>query len=247
MDGNIIDFDADRNRGGIIGNDGRNYDFLTTDWHSAGQPQSGDAVEFVTVDRRATEIYRRQPAYIWPLTSGEFISAVYRTAFGRTGGRDLFGDAPVPWRRFIPPVLILTVLCVIQSFRDGSVPAALRNRTLPVAMLLLAVLAVVLLLVFMVSVGVVWILGRIMAPRDRVRVGVLSYLWLQAALLQPWITLTRPMLGPNDTFLAISMGITLLAIVAGSGRVLQVAFRLDGLGRGVFIVLAAAIVGYLIS
>src|ERR1700722_20309715 len=106
MDGEIIQFDPDLNRGDILGEDKRRYPFVLAEWHSAGQPERGKAVRFVANDDRATQIYLLFPAHSRPLSPTEAIDAVYTIALGKERERDLFGEAPVYWRSYFAPLAI---------------------------------------------------------------------------------------------------------------------------------------------
>jgi hypothetical protein len=119
MDGEIVEFDPDFNRGVIIGEDRRRYGFVKTEWHSSGPPERGNAVRFVAEEARATQIYLRWPAYIAPLKASEAIDAVYGLALGLRGDQDLFGAAPVRWRNFLLPISILIVLGEVQVLLRG--------------------------------------------------------------------------------------------------------------------------------
>jgi len=57
MDGLVLNFDEAEGRGLVRAGDGTRYAFARDDWKSPEAPESGDGVDFVPADDRATEIY----------------------------------------------------------------------------------------------------------------------------------------------------------------------------------------------
>jgi hypothetical protein len=92
------------------------------------------------------------------------------------------------------------------------------------------------------------LLGRMMAPRGRIAVGVLAYIWAQAVLVQPAIAFMRVSHGRDDPALAtVALGVLLIVVAIGAGRVQKSAFRLDSVGGGIFMVVVAGIVTSLVD
>jgi hypothetical protein len=57
MQGQILQVDKRRRAGLILGGDGRRYDFVAADWRGANPPMVGMAVDYVTADTAAREIF----------------------------------------------------------------------------------------------------------------------------------------------------------------------------------------------
>jgi hypothetical protein len=247
MDGEIVDFSPDINRGGILGEDKRRYGFVVTDWRSAGEPQPGEAVRFVAEADQATQIYRLPPPYVRPLTPGEAIDAVYSIALGRADDKDPFGAA-VQWTSFIPPVLIVLALQGAQILLSVGLPIDWHKATFFIAALVLLFLAGGILFMLAVTLGIVALLGRMMGSHGRIAAGALSYIWMQTALLQPAVFLLRMTVGPRDpTLIVVLAAVGMVAVVIGAGRVVKSGFRLDSVGGGAFVVVAGGIISYLID
>jgi hypothetical protein len=245
VDGEVIHFDPDLNHGDILGEDKRRYGFIRTEWHSAVEPERGNAVRFVANDDRATQVYLLFPAHTSPLSPSEAIDAVYSTALGKAGDRDLFGAAPVLWRSYLAPILILLVLGEVQLLL-GGVPIDWHKLPFWLELLLLAFMAIGLLIMFAVAIGVVALLGRMMGEPGRVGCGVLAYVWVEAVLVQPGICILRLILGPRDpTIVIILLAVALIALIIGAGRVVKSGFQLSNIGAG--IVVAAGLVGFVLD
>jgi hypothetical protein len=249
VDGEVVGYDSNLDLGSILGEDQRRYDFATADWLSAGRPERGNAVRFVVHNDHATQIYLRRPVYTPPLTPGEAIGAVYSIALGQAGNADYFG-APILWRSYLAPMVILSVLSAGSLLFSGGGGLSIEWRQLSflVGLLVLALIMLAILVMIGVAVGVVALLGKLMGEPGRVGAGVLAYLWVEAALLQPAICILRLFLGPRDpTILVILLAVGLIAVIFGAGRVVKSGFQLGSVGAGVFIVVAAGIVGFILD
>jgi uncharacterized membrane protein len=55
--GNVLGFDPNGNTGAISGHDGLRYEFVRLEWRGPGQPNRGEAVDFIADGQRATQIY----------------------------------------------------------------------------------------------------------------------------------------------------------------------------------------------
>jgi hypothetical protein len=246
MDGEIIHFDSDLNQGDIVGADKRRYPFVTTDWRSAGQPARGNAVRFVANDDRATQIYLLAPAHLSPLSPSEAIDAVYRLALGRPD-EDPFGAAPVYWRSYIAPLLILAAIAAL-TILFGGVPLDWSKLPFWLALLIFAFMVVAILIVFGLEIGIVALLGKMMGEPGRVGCGVLAYLWVESVLVQPGICVMRVILGPRDpTIVIVLLALGLAAVFLAAGRVVKSGFQLSNVGVGIFIVVAAGVVGFILD
>ena len=117
MRGNVIGFDPDTNTGAISGHDGHRYDFVTGDWHGAVRPHHGDLVDFVPIERRATQVYLIEPQYVRP-GFGQF----YFSPHGRIS-RSQF------WLRAILPIwgiwLLLWIMTFASAVNDNKAAAGL--------------------------------------------------------------------------------------------------------------------------
>ena len=248
MDGEIAQFDSDLNRGDILGADKRRYGFVTAEWHSSGRPERGNAVRFVANDDRATQIYLLFPAHAAPLSPSEAIDAVYTIALGKAGGEDLFGAAPILWRSYFAPMLILLALGEVQLLLGGGLPIDWQQVTFPIGVLLFVIIVLGLLILLGVAIGVVALLGRLMGEHGRIGAGVLAYVWVQAVLVQPTICLMRLILGPRDpTIVIVLLVLGLVAVIIAAGRVVKSGFQLNSVGAGIFIVVAAGFVGFVLD
>ena len=56
MQGTILKFDSEANKGLISGHDGNRYNFVRMDWTSDGEPTEGQMVDFDPHDNNAKEI-----------------------------------------------------------------------------------------------------------------------------------------------------------------------------------------------
>jgi uncharacterized membrane protein YhaH (DUF805 family) len=107
MKGNVIGFDPDTNTGAISGHDGNRYDFVTLDWRASARPRRGDLVDFQAIDRRATDIYLVEPAYVAP-----GFAAFYFSPTGRISRAQY-------WYRFILPYSAIFIpLQLLAAFSD---------------------------------------------------------------------------------------------------------------------------------
>jgi hypothetical protein len=247
MDGEVISFDPDINRGDILGEDKRRYGFLRTEWHSAGEPERGNAVRFVANDDRATQVCLLVPAHASPLRPSEAIEAVYTIALGRAGDGDPFG-APVRWRSYPAPILVMLVLGGLQQHLRGDIPIDWSKLTFGLQLLVLGFLLMGMLVTLAVVLGVVALLGRLMGEPGRVGRGVLAYLWVEAVLVQPAICVMRIILVPrNPTIVIVLLALGLIAAVLGAGRVVRSGFLLGHTAAGVFVVIAAGLVGFILD
>lgn len=247
MDGQIIEYDPSLNRGAVLGEDKRRYEFARADWHSAGPPERGAAVRFVDQAGSAAQIYRLAPAYIAPLNAGEAIEAVYRTALGRAGSDDLFA-APVGWTSFVAPVLIYVVVRVLQLLFAGDLGMiAWQGLTFLRTLVVLAVILIAMSITLAIAAGVAALVGRGVGEPERVARGVLAFVWMQAILLQHGFTVMRLLINPHDpTVIVLLLAVATILLVIGTGRVVGAGFR-SGTGSGVFIVVAAGAVTWLID
>ena len=57
MKGDVLGFDPVSNSGAISGHDGERYEFVRLEWRSPSPPARGETVDFIPVERRATQIY----------------------------------------------------------------------------------------------------------------------------------------------------------------------------------------------
>lgn len=57
MQGQILQLQAERRSGVILGNDGNRYSFLEMDWKGGDAPAAGLNVDFIAADGRAAEIF----------------------------------------------------------------------------------------------------------------------------------------------------------------------------------------------
>jgi hypothetical protein len=248
MDGEVLGFDSELNLGDIIGEDKRRYGFAIADWHAAAPPERGDGVRFVAAEDRATQIYLLRPAHAPPLTPSEAISAVYTTAFGRAGDPDLFGAATIRKRDYVLPVLIMLVFGEIQLLLHPDLPVDWHELPFWIGLLLLAFLAIGLSVMLAIATAVVALLGRLTGERGRVRCGVLAFLWVEAVVVQPAVCILRLILGPRDPGIVLALlAIGLIAAIVGAGRVVKSGFQLSNAAVGVFIVVVAGLVDFVLD
>jgi hypothetical protein len=236
MDGEVLGFDSELNLGDIIGEDNRRYEFVIADWSSNGLPERGDGVRFVAKEGCATQIYLRQgqAAHLPPLTASEAIGAVYGIALGQAGDEDAFG-ASVRWHGFLLPILILIALGELQTLVSDDVPFDWHQLPFWIDVLVLGLVAIGFLIILAVETGIVALLGRLMGEQGRVARGALAYLWVEAVLVQPVISVVRFMAGPHTpTILVILLAVVAIAAIIAAGRVVRSGFQLGGTGAGVF-------------
>lgn len=250
MDGKIHDYRPDLRRGRIVGEDKRPYEFADTDWHSPGQPEPGEGVRFAAAADRATQIYRLPPPHVPSLTAGRAIEAVYRIGFSRTGyDRDWFG-APVRWGSFIAPVLVLLAFGALELLLGRRLPP-IWQLSLPNAMLVLVLVAAGALLSLAIATGIVALMARILALRERIAAGMLAYLWSQAVMVRPAADFAQISAGPGISIANVApivlLAVLLIVVVIAAGRVLNSAFRLGGVVSGSVIVVIGGGIAYVVD
>jgi hypothetical protein len=101
----------------------------------------------------------------------------------------------------------------------------------------------------MVALTVTWGFGGGFGTPDRVGPGLLAYLWMQAALIAPWIIPGRLLIathGPEWLVLVLGFGMVLTMFIA-AGRVMRVVFGLSSLGLGIFVAIAGSAVSYAVD
>jgi hypothetical protein len=249
MDGEVLGFDSELNLGDIIGEDNRRYGFVIADWSSNGLPERGDGVRFVAKEGRATQIYLRQgqAAHLPLLTASEAIGAVYSIALGQAGGEDAFG-ASVRWRGFLLPILILITLGELQTLGSDDVPIDWHQLPFWIDVLVLGFVAIGFLIILAVEIGIVALLGHLMGEQGRVAHGALAYIWVEAVLVQPVISVMRFMVGPHTpTVLIIVLAVVTIAVVIAAGRVVRSGFQLGSTVAGIFVVFAGGAVGFVLD
>ena len=70
MDGSVLGFDEDSNKGAIRTESGDRFVFSLEDWNGDRPPKAGDKVDFVAKDDQATEIYLLKGSFTAPDLSG---------------------------------------------------------------------------------------------------------------------------------------------------------------------------------
>jgi len=185
----------------------------------------------------------------FPLAAGEIVVAIYRIAFGRPGEHDVFANALVRWVDFtIPVVLFLGLHLVYETQRDVRVAHVMATSP-RAAGIVLGVLAAGTLLRLVVASAVTWALARGLAAPERVRPGLLGYVWMEAALVSPGIMILRGAVsGHTPVWMVVVFGIgSMLFLFYGAARVMRVAFGLSNIGLGVLFALAGSIISYVID
>ena len=70
MDGSILGFDEETNKGAIRTENGDRYAFTLEDWNGDRPPKAGDKVDFVAKEDQATEIYLLKGSFTAPDLTG---------------------------------------------------------------------------------------------------------------------------------------------------------------------------------
>jgi hypothetical protein len=205
----------------------------------------------MTIEHKAAgdalaEVARRAP------TSGELAAAVYRIARRAgpaPGGKDPFADAAAYGASLAPPSLLIAALSLAQTLLDRRILRHLERFSGSQVLFALVIALVSAALRFGAASAVAGFVGSRLGARERFHAGVLAYLWLQAALVQPAVTLLRWGLSPHDPWwlLVIAVGGPLILLLIAAGRVLKAGFRLQWVGEGIFLFLGAAAVGWAVD
>jgi hypothetical protein len=172
------------------------------------------------------------------LAATEAVGAVYRMGFKRGATDSVLDDVAVDWFDLILPIAALFALSVVVA--GVEVFSAKGSATeLPLALVLAASVGAQLLR-FSVAAVVTWALARHLAVRERVLPGFLAYLWMEAALLQPWLWIVRSSIGGEDPWwVVIFFGyVPTAAMIFVAGRVMEMAFKLSSIWLGIFLALA---------
>jgi hypothetical protein len=112
----------------------------------------------------------------------------------------------------------------------------------------LVVLAIGLVIMYAIAIGVVALLGGMLGEPGRVGCGILSYVWVEAVLVQPAICVLRLVFGPDDPMIVIILlGVGLIAIIIAAGRVVKSGFQLGNTGVGVLVVVASGLIGFMLD
>jgi hypothetical protein len=174
------------------------------------------------------------------LTAIEAVSAVYRMAFqrGATGGR--FDDVVVEWLDLALPIVALFFLSLVVAGFE-LVTLSRQGAGSP---WILVVAGVAQVLRFAVAAAVTWGLVRVLVAPERVWSGLLAYLWMEAALLQPWLWIVRSSIGVHDPWWVVTFFgyLPTAAMVFVAGRVMEMAFKLSSIWLGIFVALAGTAV-----
>jgi uncharacterized membrane protein YhaH (DUF805 family) len=108
LKGNVVGFDPDTNTGAISGDDGRRYDFATSDWRSRARPKHGDLVDFAAGDQHAAQIYLIGPEYVAPS-----FAQFYFSPSGRISRSQY-------WLRLVLPMFIIAMILNLMELAGGK-------------------------------------------------------------------------------------------------------------------------------
>jgi hypothetical protein len=198
------------------------------------------------------ELIRRRADHepqLFPLTGAEIVAAIYRIVLRGPGGNDVFANAAIRWTAFITPVLIFLALDLI--YETASEPEMRRavSASGRAALIIYGILAAGILFRLLAATGVTWGLARIFAAPARIGPGLLCYVWMETALVSPWIIIVRSGIGGYDPVWLIIVGgfLSLLFLFYGASRVMSVAFGLSHLGFGFLFAVAGSVISYLVE
>jgi hypothetical protein len=183
----------------------------------------------------------------FPVTGGQIVAAIYRIAFSGRADNDVFANAAVRWTDFIAPVLVFLALHMVIEISDDA--DLRRAASSPAAVLVCAILVAGILFSLLVAVAVTWGLARVFASPARVVPGLLGYMWMEAALISPWIMIVRSGIsGYAPVWLVIFGGfVPFLFLFFGASRVMSVAFGLSHFGFGFLFAVAGSVVAYFVA
>jgi hypothetical protein len=180
------------------------------------------------------------------LPSDVLVGAVWRIAFRRSDGEDVFARADVRLSDFVLPLLIVLAIGLTYEIAGDREMRAAMNLSTAVSLKVLGLVGGGLLLRALVGLFVTYLIAAPMVTPERLWPGLLGYQWTQAALVVPWSILARVTVhshGPEMLVLLLS-GCMLLGIFVCSVRVIRAAFGFSGWGAAIVIALAGSIVSY---
>ena len=185
----------------------------------------------------------------FPLTGGEVVAAIYRIVFRGRGDNDVFANAAIRWTDFIAPVLIFLALDLIYETATEAEMRRVASTSGRAAFIIYGILAGGILFRLLVATGVTWGLARVFAAPARIGPGLLGYVWMETALVSPWIIIVRSGIGGDDPVWLIIIGgfLPLLFLFYGASRVMSVAFGLSHLGFGFLFAVAGSVISYLVE
>jgi hypothetical protein len=169
------------------------------------------------------------------------LGVVLRIAILGSGGQDRFAGLRLHVRDALPP-LVLAVAIALIGAAAGAGRLVLHDPTAPQVADLMALHAAVNLARILVAAGVTYIVAQLFAP-DRIRPGLIAYLWAHALLISPWLVLITHVINASDPapWLILASAGSLAPVVGGTTRVMRVAFDLPDLPSAIFISVAGAV------
>jgi hypothetical protein len=168
------------------------------------------------------------------------LGVVLRIAIAGPGGQDPFAGARLRVLDALPPLVLAVAIAVIGAAAGAGM--VMHDPTSPQAADLLALHAAVNLARILVAAGVTYIVAQLFAP-DRIRPGLIAYLWAHALLISPWLVLITHVINAGDPafWLILASAGSLVPAVGGTTRVMRVAFDLPDLPSAIFISVAGAV------
>jgi hypothetical protein len=168
------------------------------------------------------------------------LGAVLRIAIAGSGGQDPFAGARLRVLDALPPLVLAVAVAVIGAAAGAGM--LMHDLTWPPVADLVALHATVNLARILVAAGVTYIVAQLFAP-DRIRPGLIAYLWAHALLISPWLALITHVINASDPapWLMLASAVSLAPVVGGTTRVMRVAFDLPDLPSAIFISVAGAV------
>jgi hypothetical protein len=168
------------------------------------------------------------------------LGAVLRIAIAGPGGQDPFAGSRLRVLDALPPLVLAVAIAVIGAAAGAGM--LMHDPTSPEVADLVALHAAVNLARILVAAGVTYIVAQLFAP-DRIRPGLIAYLWAHALLISPWLALTTHVINASDpaSWLILASAVSLAPAVGGITRVMRVAFDLPDLPSAIFISVAGAV------
>jgi hypothetical protein len=166
---------------------------------------------------------------------------VLRIAIAGRGGQDPFAGLRLRLRDALPPLVLAVAIAVIGAAAEEGMPA-LQDPTAAQFADLMALHATINLARILVAAGVTYIVAQLFAP-DRIRPGLIAYLWAHALLICPWLVLATQIIDASDPapWLILASAGSLAPVVAGTTRVMRAVFDLPDLPSAIFISVAGAV------
>ena len=166
------------------------------------------------------------------------LGVVLRIAILGSGGQDRFAGLRLRVLDALPPLVLAVAIAVIGAAAE----AGMHDPTAPQFADLMALHAAINLARILVAAGVTYIVAQLFAP-DRIRPGLIAYLWAHALLISPWLVLITHVINASDPapWLILASAGSLVPVVAGTARVMRAAFDLSDLPSAIFISVAGAV------